>query len=158
MDNGNRWEMQIKGAGPTPWRRWINSADRTKAVHASVVAYSYHSVPPEVAMAARSCAHPSGSSSRARPCMPCACPPPALYLLRSPPRNTPRGPGHSISTQKWQHAGTCPSPSISHNIAEQCVGPFPSRPLPAGSMGQFFSCFALPFSLIVIAPVLAPAL
>jgi hypothetical protein len=29
MDNGNRWEMQIKGAGPTPWRRCSTAAART---------------------------------------------------------------------------------------------------------------------------------
>jgi hypothetical protein len=28
MDNGNRWEMQIKGAGPTPWRRCCTAAAR----------------------------------------------------------------------------------------------------------------------------------
>jgi len=35
MDNGKRWEMQIKGAGPTPWRRTTAACDTQYFVKAS---------------------------------------------------------------------------------------------------------------------------
>ncbi len=48
MDNGNRWELQIKGAGPTPWRRCSSSHQLWQPRHSRVHVLLLHLIPPYI--------------------------------------------------------------------------------------------------------------